>query len=337
MSNLETLAVLGAGSWGTALALLTARQARKVLLWDHSDKHIEYLQSQRCNVRYLPDFMLPENVVPTSRLSSVLNQTKKIVIAVPSTAFRSTLLQLRENISAQSEYHFCWGTKGLEASSGALMSEVFDDVIGQDMHKAILSGPSFAQEVAAGLPTAMTVASNRSVETESFAVWFRNDRTRIYTSEDLIGVQIGGAVKNVMAIASGVSDGLGFGSNARAALITRGLAEMIRLGVALGAQAQTFVGLTGIGDLVLTCTDDSSRNRRLGIGIGQGGRLPDVLNEIGQETEGLHSARAIHNKSKNMDIKMPITEQVYRILFENLDPLTAVQTLLSREAISETA
>jgi len=337
LSNLETFAVIGAGSWGTALALLTARQERRVLLWDHSAKHIESLQQQRCNMRYLPDVMLPENVIPTRDLSSVFDQAKKIIIAVPSNAFRGTLLQLKENISAQSEYRVCWGTKGLEASSGDLMSEVFDNVIGQSIHKAIISGPSFAHEVAAGLPTAMTVASDKPTETESFAAWFRNDRMRIYTSEDLIGIQIGGAVKNVMAIASGISDGIGFGANARAALITRGLAEMTRFGIALGAQAQTFNGLTGIGDLVLTCTDDSSRNRRLGIGIGHGKSLQNLLKEIGQETEGLHSALAIHNKSRSIDIEMPITEQVYRVLFDDLDPLTAVQTLLSREAVSENA
>ena len=330
------LAVLGAGSWGTALAILIARQDQPVLLWDHNPKHVEALKKKRRNTRYLPDFELPDAITPTADLSSLAAQTQHFVITVPSHAFRATLGALRQVLPEFDHCRYCWGTKGLEVTSGKLLHEVFDEVMGQSSMRAALSGPSFAREVAAHLPTALTVAANNTAEAEQFAGWFRDHRTRVYTSGDLAGVQLGGAIKNVMAIAAGISDGLGFGANAKAALITRGLAEMIRLGVALGGRADTFQGLAGIGDLVLTCTDDQSRNRRIGLGVGQGNRLADVLREIGQEAEGVDSARALYRRSQNLGIEMPITEQVYQVLFAGIDPIIAVQTLLGREPRPET-
>jgi glycerol-3-phosphate dehydrogenase (NAD(P)+) len=330
--------VLGAGSWGTALAILIARREQPVLLWDHNPEHVAALKKERRNVRYLPDFELSDLIIPTVDLSFLANQTQDFVITVPSHAFRATLSALRP-VLPELDHHcrFCWGTKGLEATSGKLLNEVFDEVIGQSAIRSVLSGPSFAREIAAQLPTALTIAAGNPAEAERFASWFRDRRTRIYTSEDLAGVQLGGAIKNVMAIAAGISDGLGFGANARAALITRGLAEMVRLGVALGGRADTFQGLAGIGDLVLTCTDDQSRNRRVGLGVGQGNSLADVLIEIGQEAEGVDSTRALYQKSQDLGIEMPITEQVYRVLFAGIDPMTAVQTLLDREPRSETS
>ena len=331
-SRTRPLAVLGAGSWGTALAMLIARRGQPVLLWDYNPEHVATLEKERRNSRYLPNFELPRQIIPTANLASVTAQTREFVIAVPSHAFRATLSALRESMpELDHRCRFCWGTKGLEASSGKLLNEVFDEVIGQSAIRAALSGPSFAREVAAHLPTALTVAADDPIEAKRFAGWFHDNRTRIYTSGDLAGVQLGGAIKNVMAIAAGISDGLGFGANARGALITRGLAEMIRLGVALGGRADTFQGLAGIGDLVLTCTDDQSRNRRVGLGVGQGNSLADVLREIDQEAEGVGSARALYQKSQGLSVEMPITEQVYRVLFAGIDPMIAVQTLLDRE------
>jgi glycerol-3-phosphate dehydrogenase (NAD(P)+) len=312
--------------------MLIARRDQPVLLWDHNPEHVVALEKERRNIRYLPDFELPNPIIPIADLSSVASQARDFVITVPSHAFRATLSALGEVLPAlDHHFRFCWGTKGLEANSGKLLSEVFDEVIGQSAIRSALSGPSFAREVASHLPTALTVAADDLAEAEQFAGWFRDDRTRIYTSGDLAGVQLGGTIKNVIAIAAGISDGLGFGANARAALITRGLAEMVRLGVALGGRADTFQGLAGIGDLVLTCTDDQSRNRRVGLGVGQGNSLANILREIGQEAEGVDSTRALYEKSQNHGIEMPITEQVYQVLFGGVDPMIAVQLLLSRE------
>jgi glycerol-3-phosphate dehydrogenase (NAD(P)+) len=207
--------------------------------------------------------------------------------------------------------------------------------MGEDAFPAVVSGPSFAGEVARGLPTALTVAAIDSDHAARVATWFRDGRTRVYTSTDIRGVQLGGAIKNVMAIAAGISDGLGFGANARAALITRGLAEMSRLGEALGGQADTFMGLTGMGDLILTCTDDQSRNRRVGLAVGQGQNITQALQAIGQEAEGVNTARELHRKSGELKVEMPISEQVYRVLFDGLDPAQAVTALLSREPRAE--
>jgi len=229
----------------------------------------------------------------------------------------------------------CWGTKGFESGTGLLLSEVFDQVLGHTAQPAVLSGPSFATEVAQRLPTALTVAARNETVADTVASWFRDNRTRVYTSTDLSGVQLGGAIKNVMAIAAGISDGLGFGANARAALITRGLTEMSRLGIVLGGQVETFMGLTGMGDLILTCTDDQSRNRRLGLGIGKGKSKEDMLSEIGQEAEGINTTRELYRKSAVTAVEMPITEQVYKVLFEDLDPTLAVTALLSRQARTE--
>ena len=317
--------------------MLIARRGQPVLLWDHNPEHVHTLKLKRCNTRYLPGYELPNHIIPTSDLSSITAEVRDYVIAVPSHALRSTLVSLLGTTpKLDDKWRFCWGTKGFEATTGKLLNQVFDEVLGQSTIRAALSGPSFARAVAAQLPTALTVAADDPAEAERFAGWFRDHRTRIYTSSDLVGVQLGGAIKNVMAIAAGISDGLGFGANARAALITRGLTEMVRLGVALGGRADTFQGLAGIGDLVLTCTDDQSRNRRVGLGVGQGNNLADVLREVGQEAEGVDSARALYHKSQTLRVEMPITEQVYRVLFTGIAPMIAVRALLDREPRPET-
>ena len=245
------------------------------------------------------------------------------------------LTQLKEHLPRDKRCYICWGTKGFEPDSSLLLSDVFEQVMDENAVPAVVSGPSFAGEVARGLPSALTVAAANDEDASAVAAWFRDARTRVYTSTDLRGVQLGGAIKNVMAIAAGISDGLGFGANARAALITRGLTELARLGEALGGRPETFMGLTGLGDLILTCTDDQSRNRRVGLAIGRGEDVTKALETIGQEAEGLNTARELFRKSQALDVEMPISEQVYRIVFEKLDPKLAVTALLSREARPE--
>jgi glycerol-3-phosphate dehydrogenase (NAD(P)+) len=228
-----------------------------------------------------------------------------------------------------------WATKGLEPGSGRPLSEVGREILGPEAALAVVSGPTFAKEVALGLPTAFTVAATSHAAAERVAAWLRGERTRVYVNSDFAGVQLGGAIKNVIAIAAGISDGLGFGANARAALITRGLAELTRLGVAMGGKKETFMGLTGAGDLILTCTDNLSRNRRLGLGLGEGRQLSDVMSQIGQEVEGVATARELHQLASRLQVEMPITEQVYKVLFEDLAPQAAVEALLKREPRAE--
>ena len=268
--SLAPIAVLGAGSWGTALAVLMARNGRRVHLWGPDAARLATLQHERENRQYLPGIRFPERLHTRDDLADVCRQSVDFLVAVPSHAFRATLAALAPQ--RRDGTVLAWATKGLEPHSGKLLSEVANETLGASVATAVISGPSFAREVAIGLPTALTAAARREEVAETVANWLRSDRLRVYTSNDVAGVQLGGAIKNVVAIAAGISDGLGFGANARAALITRGLAELTRLGVALGGRVETFMGLTGAGDLILTCTDNTSRNRRLGIGLGEAGR-----------------------------------------------------------------
>ena len=329
MAPPQPVGVLGAGSWGTALAALIARNGHPVTLWSRDPAHADDLAVHRTNRRYLPELRLPEGLAVTSDLAGLCQTTRDFVIAVPSHGFEATLTVVRQH--AKGPLRLCWGTKGFEPVSGRLPSEVLDTIMPADsVIPAVVSGPSFAGEVALGMPTALTVGCQDQDAGRTIADWFRNERVRVYTATDLVGIQLGGALKNVMAIATGICDGLALGANSRAALITRALAEMIRLGVALGGQSQTFVGLTGVGDLMLTATDDQSRNRRLGLGIGAGRKINALIDEIGQEIEGIQTARVLFDKSRALQVQMPITEQVYRVIFENLDPAAAVTALLGR-------
>jgi glycerol-3-phosphate dehydrogenase (NAD(P)+) len=332
-SGKATIAVLGAGSWGTALALLLARNGHTVLLWGHDAARQARLEHERQNSAYLPGIPFPSNLHVYDSLAEVARSCSRFLIAVPSHAFRPTLTALQPLLPAESV--LAWATKGLEPGSGKLLSEVAREVLGPGRSLAAVSGPTFAREVALNLPAALTVASDSAAVAEEVAAWLRNERVRVYTSGDLAGVQLGGAIKNVMAIAAGISDGLGFGANARAALITRGLAELTRLGVAMGGRPETFMGLTGAGDLILTCTDNASRNRRVGLALGQGRRLPEILAQLGQEAEGVATARELYRLAQQRRIEMPITEQVYRVLYENLPPQAAVEALLRREPRQE--
>lgn len=327
------IAVLGAGSWGTALGILLARNGYPVQLWGHDAAHCARLARARENAVFLPGIRLPENLTVTADLRQLAASQRQFLVAVPSHAFRATLRALKPHVTADTV--LAWATKGLEPGSGKLLSDVVAEELPGLRASGVVSGPTFAREVALHLPTALTVASTAPAVAEHIAGWLRNERIRVYTSTDVAGVQLGGAIKNVMAIAAGISDGLGFGANARAALVTRGLAELTRLGTALGGRAETFMGLTGAGDLILTCTDNASRNRRLGIGLGQGRKLSDVLVELGQEVEGVTTARKVYQRARAHGIDMPITEQVYRVLYEGLAPQAAVEALLKREPKSE--
>ena len=333
VSDQHTIAILGAGSWGTALGVLIAHNGYKVLLWGHDPEHMKHLEKMRENVTFLPGVSFPTDLHTYSDLTVVLRETSEVLIAVPSHAYRITLQALKVHLSNPAMV--AWATKGLEPGTGKLLSQVVHETLGGNIATGVISGPSFATEVARNLPAALTVAASNAVTAETIANWLRNDRVRVYTSSDVAGVQLGGAIKNVMAIAAGISDGLGFGANARAALITRGLAELTRLGVAMGGSIETFMGLTGAGDLILTCTDDTSRNRQVGLALGKGKTLDDILEDLGQEAEGVATAKELYQLAKRMNVDMPITEQVYRVLYENVAPHEAVEALLKREAKAE--
>jgi glycerol-3-phosphate dehydrogenase (NAD(P)+) len=323
------IVVLGAGSWGTALAIQLCRDGRPAVLWGHDPAHMARIAAEGRNARYLPDIGLPASLRLEADLGRALAAARDILVVVPSHAFRSVLEAVKPHL--RSDARLLWATKGLESGSGKLLHQVVADVLGEAVPTAVVSGPTFAREVARGLPTAVTVASADPAFAADVAQRLHSEVFRAYTSEDLIGVEVGGAVKNVLAIAAGIADGLGFGANARTALITRGLAEIMRLGTALGGRAETFMGLAGLGDLVLTCTDDQSRNRRLGLALGRGERLEQALAEIDQVVEGVQTAREVYELAKSIGVEMPITEQVYGVLYEDRTPREAVHALLHRD------
>ncbi|HPE73736.1 MAG TPA: NAD(P)H-dependent glycerol-3-phosphate dehydrogenase [Candidatus Competibacter sp.] len=323
------VAVLGAGSWGTALALLLARNGHDVRLWGHDPEEVAPLCRERENRRYLPGVPFPARLNAGADLVEALAGVELVLVAVPSHAYGATLVRLWPLLPATAG--FAWATKGLEHGSGRFLHEVTLDVLGRDRPTAVISGPSFAVEVACGLPTAVTVAAWDVAHARRVAAVLHGSNLRAYTSSDVIGVELGGAVKNVLAIAAGIADGLGFGANARAALITRGLAEMVRLGVAVGGQRETFMGLAGIGDLVLTCTDDQSRNRRFGLAIGRGDSAEAASAAIGQVVEGAATVREILRLARRHGVELPITEQVDAVLYHGQSPRRAVENLLARD------
>lgn len=285
------------------------------------------------NARYLPGIRFPDTLTVHPELSDCLNGARDVLIVVPSHGLRSTLTQIKPLLHEGSRV--CWATKGFELSTGKLPHQVAGEVLGDALPKAVLSGPTFAKEVGEGLPTAMTVASNDDSFAMAMALALSDKNFRAYTSDDFVGVEVGGAIKNALAIGAGMCDGLGFGANARVALITRGLAEMMRLGTALGARAETMMGLAGMGDLVLTCTDNLSRNRRMGLALASGKTIEEAQEEIQQVVEGVKAAKAVHEVSETLGIEMPICHQVYRILYEGVSPHEAVSELMSREITAE--
>ena len=334
VKHAQPIVVLGAGSWGTALAIHLANSGHDVLLWGNEPEHIQLLSEQRSNQQFLPDINFPDSLQLTASLERAMASPAWVLLAIPSHAYR-VFLQKNAHLFTEN-LGIAWASKGLEEGTGKLIHQVLQEELPQCKKIAVMSGPTFAGEVARNLPTALTVAS----ASESFSKQISDDlhsgRFRVYSSTDLIGVELGGALKNVLAIAAGAADGLGFGANTRAALITRGLAEMMRLGEAMGGKRTTFMGLAGMGDLILTCTDNQSRNRRTGLLLAQGKTLDQVHKEIGQAIEGLKTAKEVVNLARKHDVEVPICEQVYRVLYENCPIEEAVHTLLSRKSSQET-
>ena len=326
--------ILGAGSYGTALAISFSRNGSPTYLWGHNPAHIEQMRAEKQNRRFLPDIPFPDELHLESDLAQALNRSQDILIVVPSHAFNEILEQIRPHL--QSHHRLIWATKGLERDSGRLLQTVAEEQLGTQYPLAVLSGPTFAKELAQGLPTAITLASNNA----SFALEFQarihcSKHFRVYVNQDMIGVQLGGAIKNVIAIGAGISDGIGFGANARTALITRGIAEITRLGVSLGANPNTFMGMSGLGDLVLTCTDNQSRNRRFGLMLGEGLDTQTAMSNIGQVVEGFYNTKEAYLLAQRQGVEMPITEQIYQMLFCGKNAQEVALSLLGRERKGE--
>ena len=320
------ITVIGAGAWGTALAISLAANHR-VTLWARDAAQVEEMLTSRRNQRYLPDISLPANLELSSDLPVALATAELAIIAVPTAALRSTLQKLG---LAPRSFGVVWVCKGFEAETSLLPHQVAAEVLPEIFKRGALSGPSFAQEVAQGLPTALTLASSDQEFARNTAQALHHARLRIYASSDVIGVEVGGAVKNVMAIASGICDGMGLGHNARAALMTRGLAEITRLGLKLGGRTETLGGLSGLGDLILTCTGDLSRNRQVGLLLAQQHDLPEILHRLGHVAEGVYTVREVYRLAQRLGVAMPICEAVYRIIYEHKPAAEMVAELLSR-------
>ena len=333
MSTEPIITIAGAGSWGTALAIQFARSGRRTILWGREEDNLDRLEADRENQRFLPGAPFPDALEVQPDLAAALAAADILLVAVPSHAFRSMLEAVRPHL--REDTRLAWATKGFELATGKLPHQVAQEVLGEGIPKAVLSGPTFAREVGAGLPSAMTVAATDETYARELAESISGETFRAYTSTDIVGVEVGGAVKNVLAIGAGICDGLGFGANTRVALITRGLVEMTRLGVALGAQPATFMGLAGMGDLVLTCTDDQSRNRRMGLALAAGKTVPEAEAEIRQVVEGVKAAEAVHAVAAKAGVEMPICDQIYRILYQGADPREAVTALMQRALKSE--
>lgn len=334
MDDRAAITVLGAGSYGTALAISLARNGHQVVLWGHNSNHLSRLQRERKNQQFLPDIPFPAALQLEPNLERAIKASPDILLVVPSHVFAEVLLQVKPFLRPDSR--IVWATKGLEVNTGRLLQDVAREILGSKIPLAVISGPTFAKELAAGLPTAITVSSSDPQFAHDIQQLLHCGKSfRAYSNPDFIGVQLGGAVKNVIAIGAGMSDGIGFGANARTALITRGLAEMSRLGAALGAEASTFMGMAGLGDLVLTCTDNQSRNRRFGIMLGQGKNVQAAQDEIGQVVEGYRNTKEVWILAQRYGVEMPIVEQIYQVLYGNKSAKEAALTLLGRTSKDE--
>ncbi|MBW8077102.1 MAG: NAD(P)H-dependent glycerol-3-phosphate dehydrogenase [Gallionella sp.] len=325
------ITVLGAGAWGTALAINLSAQHR-VTLWARNADQIGAMQKAHTNSRYLPDILLPDNLQLSCDLAAALADAELLILAVPVAALRETLRLL---VSRAQPLSVVWLCKGFEAETGMLPHQVVADVLPAAFPRGVLSGPSFAQEVARGLPTALTLASDDAAFARTTAQALHHDRLRVYASTDVVGVEVGGAVKNVLAIAAGICDGMGLGNNARAALITRGLAEIARLGVKLGGRAETLGGLSGAGDLILTCTGDLSRNRQVGLLLARQHTLPEILHRLGHVAEGVYTVREVYQLAQRLGVEMPICAAVHRVIYEHVPASEVIAELLSRTPNAE--
>ena len=321
------ITVIGAGAWGTALAIsLSAHHC--VTLWARDETQVAAMQTTRFNQRYLPEVQLPDNLLISPNFSASLASAQLVILSVPTAALRVSLERL---VALKIELPgVIWLCKGFEAKTSLLPHQVAEQVLAANVPRGALSGPSFAAEVARNLPTALVLASTDDVFTQRTTQALHHSRLRVYASNDVTGVEVGGAVKNVMAIAAGICDGMTLGNNARAALITRGLAEITRLGLKLGGRQETLSGLSGAGDLILTCTGDLSRNRRVGMMLAQNLQLEDILKQLGHVAEGVYAAREVHNMATALQVDMPISQAVYRVLYENVSAAEMVASLLNR-------
>ena len=324
------ITVLGAGSYGTALAICIARNSNHTTLWARDSKHVADMAAARANEKYLPNCKFSDSLHLTDDLKQAVSASDNILLVVPSHAFGDMLKQVKPYLTNNARV--AWATKGLDHESGRLLQDVAREILGEEIPLAVLSGPTFAKEMAAGLPTAISLSStDKNFATDLSELLHCGKTFRVYNNADFIGVQLGGAVKNVIAIGAGMADGIGFGANARTALITRGLAEMTRLGVALKADPATFMGMAGLGDLVLTCTDNQSRNRRFGLALGAGEAVEKAMTDIGQVVEGYRNTKEVYMLAERMNVEMPIVEQVYQVLYCGKNAKLAASDLLSRE------
>lgn len=339
--TLEKIGVIGAGSWGTAIAKLLSDHDHNVTLWAHRAEHVAAIYKDRENKEYLPGFTLNEKLTVTADLEKAVTGANLVVMVVPSHVYRKVFSRVVPCLAKNT--HIISATKGIENETLMTMNQVMRDVLAENqdnpaianVHLGVLAGPSFAKEVAAGIPTAVTVAANTKEEAAYFQQRFHTSRFRVYASTDVIGQELGGALKNIEAIAAGICDGLGYGTNTRAALITRGLAEITRLGVKMGANPLTFSGLAGLGDLVLTCTGDLSRNRTVGLKLGQGKTLQQILDEMNMVAEGIKTTKSAKALADKMGVEMPILDQVYKVIYEGKAGDDAVKSLFSRDQKEE--
>ncbi|MEW9111357.1 MAG: NAD(P)H-dependent glycerol-3-phosphate dehydrogenase [Cytobacillus gottheilii] len=330
MKSVESIAVIGAGSWGTALAMVLADNGHDVRLWGHKPEQIDEINTHHTNQKYLPDITLPKNIIGHVSLGEALEDAEVLVLAVPTKAIREVVNKI--TVIRKDPMTIVHVSKGIEPNSLMRISEMIEEETPSHLLKSVvvLSGPSHAEEVSLRQPTTVTVSSKELEEAERIQDLFINQHFRVYTNPDIIGVEIGGALKNIIALAAGITDGLGYGDNAKAALITRGLAEIARLGVKMGASPLTFSGLTGIGDLIVTCTSVHSRNWRAGNLLGKGQNLQEVLDNMGMVVEGVRTTKAAHQLAEKYQVTMPITDVLYSVLFENVSAKDAVELLMAR-------
>lgn len=328
------VSILGAGSYGTALAIALARNGHRTYLWGHNPSKMAEMAQLRMNQDFLPDIPFPDSLQITADLEEALAKSRDLLLVVPSHVFAEVLARIQPLLRA--EHRIIWATKGLERDTGRLLQDVAWQILGENYPLAVLSGPTFAKELALGMPTAITLSSTDLEFADQMQQRIHCSKSfRVYLNDDMVGVQLGGAIKNVIAIGAGISDGIGFGANARTALITRGLAEITRLGVSLGANPKTFMGMAGLGDLVLTCTDNQSRNRRFGLMLGQGKSAQEAMTEIGQVVEGFYNTKEAYLLAQRQGIEMPIVEQIYQMLFCGRRAEDVAKTLLGRERKGE--
>jgi glycerol-3-phosphate dehydrogenase (NAD(P)+) len=331
---MSAIAVLGAGSYGTALAIQLARLGNDTRLWGRDAEHMRKLEAERANAEYLPGCKFPPSLKAVADLRAAVQGADDVLLAVPSHALHPVLRTVAPMLAPGQG--IASAVKGLEPETGKLVHEVVQDMVGRDRRLAVISGPTFAKEVGRGMPTAVTVASSDPAYAEHIVHALHGQGFRAYTSDDVVGVEVGGSVKNVLAIAVGIADGLGLGANTRAGVITRGLAEIMRLGEALGGRRETFMGLAGLGDLVLTCTDDQSRNRRFGLALAKGKSVQQALTDIRQVVEGVRAAPEVLRLARKHGVDMPISEQVVRVLAGEITPIDAVRNLATRPPRAET-